>query len=165
MNARCFLARLALCLITSLLFVTSLSAQNIAASRRNPLQIALLAWYEINQTTSFYAGNCGDNRVWGGIISDGLAFDGENIWMSTVTDPCGTGGTYKVRASDGFVVPCGPPSFVSIGHLAYDGANMWITNGGLFVNKVRGSDCTILGSFMVGDETTAVAFDGARAVP
>jgi len=159
MNARCVGARLALCFIISVLLVSSLAAQNVSAGRRNPAQIALLEWYEINQTTSF--GSKCDGIGWG--IISGLAFDGTNIWMSGVTDTCGNGGVHKVRASDGLIVQCDGISIMyDIGRLAYDGANMWITDARIGVHKVRASDCTDLGYFPVGgNDTSAVAFDGA----
>jgi outer membrane lipoprotein-sorting protein len=46
--------------------------------------------------------------------------------------------------------------------IAFDGANMWIAdNGANSVTKLRASDGTILGTFVVGDHPIGVAFDGS----
>ena len=47
----------------------------VVSSSLNPLQVALLHWYGANQTTSFAAGSG----------PFGVAFDGENIWVSSST--------------------------------------------------------------------------------
>jgi DNA-binding beta-propeller fold protein YncE len=47
--------------------------------------------------------------------------------------------------------------------LAYDGANIWVTNSGdSTVAKVRATDGAILGTFAVGINPWGVVFDGAN---
>ena len=48
--------------------------------------------------------------------------------------------------------------------LAFDGANIWVANGGLLggVTKLRASDGASLGTFAVGVKPNALAFDGAN---
>ena len=114
----------------------------------NPLQIALLRWYEANQTAEFAAGSG----------PSGVAFDGANIWVTNYnSDTVAT-----LRASDGvnlgtFTVGTNPYG------VAFDGANIWVTNAGSnTVTKLRASDGTTLGTFPVGTLPAGVAFDGAN---
>src|SRR5579862_6471287 len=51
-----------------------LSTHNWAAG--NPLKIALLKWYQANQTTSFIVGKTQNSNPYG------VAFDGANIWTA-----------------------------------------------------------------------------------
>ncbi len=83
----------------------------------NPLQVALLRWYEMNQSgsTSFPVGTAPMS----------VAFDGANIWVANYADDNVT----KLRASDGanlgnFPVGTFPMS------VAFDGANIWVANNG-----------------------------------
>jgi len=47
--------------------------------------------------------------------------------------------------------------------LAFDGANIWVPNGGGTVTKVRASDGKILGTFGAGNaDGTGIAFDGVN---
>jgi hypothetical protein len=47
--------------------------------------------------------------------------------------------------------------------VAFDGANIWVTNGGSnSVTKLRASDGVHLGSFSVGNYPVGIAFDGAN---
>ena len=47
--------------------------------------------------------------------------------------------------------------------LAFDGANMWVANlGDDTITKLRASDGFELGTYSVGDISTALAFDGAN---
>jgi hypothetical protein len=56
-----------------------------------------------------------------------------------------------------FPVPGGPTA------IAFDGANIWVTNpGNNTVTHVRSSDGVILGAFPVGSNPKAIAFDGAN---
>jgi hypothetical protein len=48
------------------------SSIGVTASNRNPLQIALLHWYDANLTTAFKVSHA----------PVGLAFDGANIWVT-----------------------------------------------------------------------------------
>ena len=93
----------------------------------NPLQVALLRWYESTQTSGL------DYGV--GATPVGVAFDGANIWVANA----GSATVTKLRASDGTCngVPNPPGSDVSAcsvavgtnpSGVAFDGANIWVTN-------------------------------------
>ena len=56
----------------------------------NPLQIALLHWYDANLTTTFPVGSA----------PSGAVFDGANIWVANYIG----GSVTKVRASDGAIL-------------------------------------------------------------
>jgi len=112
----------------------------------------------------------------------GVAFDGANIWVTNQSSTT----VSKLRASDGtcagvanppgssvtacsFAVGTGPRG------VAFDGANIWVTNGSSnTVTTLRASDGTCNGvanppgssvtacSFAVGSNPMGVAFDGAN---
>jgi hypothetical protein len=117
---------------------------------RNPLQIALLRWYDANQAgITFNVGN----------LPAGIAFDGANIWVANMSSDNVT----KLRASDGAVLgtyglgggtgPCA---------VAFDGANIWVTNwADDTVTKLQASNGNLLGTYDVGHWPRGVAFDGA----
>jgi outer membrane protein assembly factor BamB len=112
----------------------------------NPLKIALLKWFPAYHSTSFKVGKS----------PIGLAFDGENIWVSNQYGQSLT----KLRANDGenlgtFTVGSGPTG------VAFDGANIWTANSfDGTVTKLRASDGKNLGTFSVGQAPLYVAFDG-----
>jgi len=118
----------------------------------NPMQIALLKWYQANQTTSFSVG----------LNPSGIAFDGASIWVTNYGD----GTVTKLRASDGaiedtFTVGKGPAA------VAFDGGNIWVTNAGdNSVSKLHASDGYCNGAypctFKVGTYPSGLAFDGAN---
>ena len=144
-----------LCVLSFLFFSVLALAQvspNIAdsgvnRSGKNPLQIALLHWYNANLTTTIPVGP----------NPQGAAFDGANIWTASWSDNTVT----KVRAND-----CTVLGSFSVGakafSLAFDGANIWVTTGGNQVTKLRASDGTVLGTFTVGVSPAGIAFDGAN---
>ncbi len=117
-------------------------------SGANFLAIALLRWYDANQTASF--------RV--GMNPNGLAFDGANMWVVNYS----SNNVMKLAASDGtllgtFNVGTNPYA------AAFDGANMWVVNYvSNTVTKLRASDGALLGTFNVGIAPRSVAFDGAN---
>jgi len=59
----------------------------VTSSNNNPLQIAILHWYNANLTTSFSVG----------LGPEGVAFDGANIWVANQV----SNNVTKLRASDG----------------------------------------------------------------
>jgi hypothetical protein len=64
---------------------------------------------------------------------------------------------YAANQTADFPMALGPSG------VAFDGANIWVTNGGANrVTKLRASDGTILGTFPVGNLPGGVAFDGAH---
>src|SRR5205807_9820265 len=79
---------------------------------------------------------------------EGMAFDGENIWVANRSSNTVT----KLKAVDGQVVG----TFrigggISPNGVAYDGANIWVTNyGSGNVTKLRRTDGVVQGIFAVG---------------
>ncbi len=90
----------------------------MGTSTRNPMQIALLRWYDDNETeaTSWPSFNVGN-------YPSGVAFDGAKIWVVNYASDT----VNKLRASDGdlqgtFNVGDRPRG------VAFDGANIWVAN-------------------------------------
>jgi DNA-binding beta-propeller fold protein YncE len=142
----------------ALLFAIAVSAQtagdglsapaNAAPPAQNPLRIALLRWYNANQTTSFAVGS----------QPYGVAFDGANIWTANFGD----GTVSKVRANDGTVLGTFRVGFSPIG-VTFDGANIWVSdNATNNVFKLRASDGATLGTFTIGGAPYGIAFDGSH---
>ena len=89
------------------------------ARSANTLQIALLRWYEANQSDITYPA--------GALTPWGICFDGANIWVTDARYDSRT--VSKLRASDGaslgtYTVGTGPQG------VCFDGANIWVTNSG-----------------------------------
>src|SRR5690242_20186980 len=116
-------------------------------SRRNPLLILSLgaalafactamAGQPSANVQSFPAGNS----------PEGLAFDGESIWVVNGPDSAVT----KLRASDGSiegVFPVGREPH----YLVFDGTNIWVANAGDgTVTELRASDGAFLASYHAG---------------
>ncbi len=115
----------------------------------NPLRVALLRWYEVNQARAAFPL---------GVDSAGVAvFDGAHIW---VTSP-NLGSITRLRVSDGATVgtfAAGPSSL----RAAFDGASIWVTNfSENTVTRLRASDGVNTGVFPAGANPAAIAFDGA----
>jgi hypothetical protein len=106
----------------------------VTNSTKNRQQIAILRWYEGNQTANFAVGQS----------AVGVAFDGTNIWVTnrevqlqTVTklrpsdgilcQPDCPGQVMKVRASDGLVLGSFNVRNEPDG-VVFDGANIWVAN-------------------------------------
>ncbi len=148
-----------LCGLATVLHLPRLRAQadpgaplsGVVSLKLNPLQIAILHWYNANFTASFPVGN--------GPFS--MAFDGANIWVTNAK----SNNVTELRAADGapmgtFALPAGTARCV-----AFDGANIWVagSNSGVgTVTKLRAADGTTLGTFSVGANPDGVAFDGAN---
>jgi hypothetical protein len=75
-------------LLPNLIQRSTVGAAGVAATNLNPLQIAILHWYDVNKITRFFLGN----SPWG------VAFDRDNIWVSAQT------GLRKLRANSGLVL-------------------------------------------------------------
>ena len=156
----------------------------------NPLQVAQLRWYAVNQIVrSFPVGNWAGAVVFDGIniwVADALstnvtklrASDGANLGTFSVggVKPDGlafdganiwvanqlSSTVTKLRASDGALLDTFPLDNRSPIGIAFDGANMWTANRNGTVTKLRTSDGEILGDFAVGVEPRSPAFDGAN---
>jgi len=132
--------------IWPLLAITLLSACVVQAQMVNPKAVAQLKWYKANQNSNTQLS----------IATTALGFDGENVWSGS------SGQIVKIRPSDNEII--GSYSYPSLpsGNMAFDGANLWVLNTEAnSVSKVRASDGTVMGTFMVGHAPLAVVFDGA----
>ena len=81
----------------------------------NPMQIALLRWYEANQAGIAYA--VGSHPY-------GICFDGTNIWVATYGN-----NVTKLKASDGSLVGTYDVGWLHF-DICFDGANIWVANYG-----------------------------------
>src|ERR1700733_15061900 len=129
--------------VLALLYACQLSAQNPA----NPIQVALLRWYQAN--TAAQISTCSS--------PSGMAFDGSHIWVACSTS---TGEVQEFNASDGALVQTitGVETPYS---LAYDGANIWVADYGYnAVTKINASTGAMSAPITVGTEPRGMAFDG-----
>jgi hypothetical protein len=120
-------------------------AQGPAGLTYNPMQVALLRWYEANQ--------CGIHFFTGGIphsfgTTGGVCFDGTNIWVANSQNYT----VGKLRASDGNLV-----GVYGVGRqpegICFDGANIWVANwGGDCVTKLNASGGGYIGTYAVGSD-------------
>ena len=153
----------------------------------NPLQVPLRRWYKHLSIPTFPVGPeptslafDGEN-IWdvdaGGLTkiraNDGailgtvrgfasvsqttrsIVYDGYSLWVASATNDFAV---TRVRASDGTILGKFGPGPAGPG-LAFDGANIWVANGGGLV-KLRASDGATVGTFPVNGGTTGPAFDG-----
>ena|SRR5260370_11570468 len=126
---------LALSFLCSLTLAQDSVGIGVTNSTKNPLQIAILHWYDANLTTTFPVGS----------IPLGMAFDGANLWVVNFGD----NNVAKVQPSTGKLLGISP---VGSGPnaAAYDGANIWVSNQlDDSVTKLRASDGKNLGTFAV----------------
>jgi hypothetical protein len=117
----------------------------------NPLQVAILRWYQFNNNT-------GNAFIQTGFNTSFVVFDGANIWASNA----GNNNVVKLRVSDGTIL-----GTFSVGQnpfgMVFDGANVWAANvGDNTVTKLRASDGANLGTFGVGPQPIGLTFDGAN---
>lgn len=116
----------------------------------NPTQIALLRWYEANQSGINYTLGLGPGRI---------CFDGANIWVSHAL----SGTVTKLNASDGGLI--GNYTVGVPWDICFDGANVWVTD--LFSNtviKLSASDGSLVGTYPGGitdSGLSGICFDGA----
>ena len=131
---------------------TSQSASlGVVTSQKNPLQIAILHWYDVNRAATLDLNPLG---VQGQNI---LCFDGASIWVASA----GTSNVTKIRTSDGVVLGTYPTYAIATAAV-FDGFNIWIADISRGVSKIRASDGTWLGKFGQGNSPAALAFDGAN---
>lgn len=128
----------------AMLYTLQLSAQNAS----NPIQVALLRWYQAN--TAALINSC---------HAQGLAFDGSHIWAG-----CPSASTIQeFNSSDGAHI-----NTISLGagvnpnYLLYDGANVWAANSNGTVTEVSASTGAIVRTVTVGANPANMAFDGAN---
>jgi hypothetical protein len=119
----------------------------------NPLRVATLQWYSVNETGLRYAIPPG-NTVH-------LAFDGANMWV--VSGQQLSSSITKIRASDGANLGTFSAGTERPQAIAFDGANMWVSNGeDNSVPKIRTSDGVRVGSVSIAFSPRGIAFDGAN---
>lgn len=120
----------------------------VTSSSQNPLQIAILHWYDANLTTQFTTAT--------GPM--GVAFDGANIWVSND----GSNNVTKLLASTGATLGTFASSGTFPAGVVFDGTNIWVTNN-LSANVTKMSHTgTVLGTFSVGTNPAGIAFDGTN---
>src|SRR6267143_185072 len=126
---------------------TSVSGVTSSNKTFNPLQVALLHWYDANLVGEISLPNA---------APFGMAFDGSNMWIASQGV-----GVFKVRASDGVKLATvtglqGPAG------LAFDGTNIWVSEiTGNSVAKIAGNG-TVRGTFPVAAAPLGLTFDGAN---
>ena len=133
--------------------IHAVTADNLTVAPPNPKQVAILRWYEANNSEVELRL---DDRP------DAIAFDGENMWVTNkgdedVSDDDAvtkiTALTRKVLAN--FSVGTAPSA------VAFDGENIWVANFGsndLTKFKIDGTKKRTLPSG--GQQPVALAFDG-----
>jgi len=105
---------------------------------------------------SFDIGNTGSNP------SQGIAFDGTNIWASNTGTNSAPQQTVTELSPSGqilgtFTVGSAPEA------MAFDGFSIWVCNNNSgAVSQLRASDGHTLGTFPVGSLPNGIAFDGAN---
>lgn len=132
---------------TAALFL--ITAQSWAQNKNNPIEIALLRWYQANTANALPLENtC--------ISPQGVAFDGAHMWVACF----GSNEIGEYNTNAGSFVQKVPLSH-SPNYLLYDGANVWVAypNSGV-VDKVQASTGTVLQPVTVGAGPWAMAFDG-----
>jgi len=133
-----------------------------AQNSTNPIQVALLRWYQGN-TVAHFSGNPASTCS----APTGLAFDGTHIWVACKGD----GHLQELNASDGKWMATVSLSDTPV-NLLYDGANIWVTNGSTSSGRVykvdvaavnagcsSGPTC-VTGPISVGSGPWGLAFDG-----
>ncbi len=129
---------------------TSVSGVTSSNKTFNPLQVALLHWYDANLVGEISLPNA---------APFGMAFDGSNMWIASQGV-----GVFKVRASDAAIL--GQFAVEDAATVAFDGANVWVAVDGLgpgsTVVKLRASDGAQLGSFDPGGNKFDIVFDGSH---
>jgi len=94
-------------------------------------------------------------------VPRGLAFDGTNLWVS---NNVASGSVTKISVVGTPTVLAVYPAAQSFTvDVAFDGSNIWTVNSGSqSITKFRASDGSLLGTFPIGGNTWAIAFDGAN---
>src|SRR5215831_18280922 len=121
-----------------------------AGASFNPLQIALLRWYQAGQAGAFFTAGPNPTEI---------AFDGASMWVTNASSNSVT----KFQASDGtvlgtFQVGAGPAG------IAFDGVTMWVANtGDSTVTRLTASTGLGIGPpIAVGVGPSELAFDGVN---
>jgi sugar lactone lactonase YvrE len=92
-----------------------------------------------------------------GAGSEGVAFDGMNIWVANYE----SGTVTKLRASDGTVL--GTFNVPSPSQIAFDGKGIWVATPDTgVVYLLRPSDGVQIGVFGAAVSPAGIAFDGAN---
>ena len=118
MKPKIFILRLAVfsaVAVISIIAVASASGQNTQSANPlyNPNQIAIQRWYQANQSPAQFT-------VGGG--TDGIVFDGVNLWVGSFES-----GMLTELSLNGNILATVKLAGNPIG-LAYDGANIWVAN-------------------------------------
>jgi hypothetical protein len=93
-----------------------------------------------------------------GVLSTGIAFDGQRIWTANLGSP----GSVSIVTLNPLNVATVTAGFSGPTGLVYDGANMWVTDGGDQMLKKLDSSANIIMSVPVGNAPSHPAFDGTN---
>jgi YVTN family beta-propeller protein len=118
----------------------------------NPQQVALLRWYEARQPLTLHIGDG----------PQGVAFDGENIWVANSGDGALGNSVSVFRASDSRFVEQWSALSNGPSAMAFDGHLMWVAN--TRDDTVRPFLLAVgpLPDVLVGDQPRGIAFDGTN---
>ena len=116
-------------------------------ARINPQRLAVLRWYEANETLAPLTVDTNPNH---------LAFDGVNMWLAHQFK-----GVWKLDTETGATLCTIPPFGSNLSGIAFDGTRLWITS--MDTQEVYAVDpqtCTVSAPVAVGVFPAGVAFDG-----
>lgn len=131
-----------------------------AQNSKNPIQVALLRWYQVNSVTQFP----GDNNC---VSPQNPVFDGAHIWVACA----GLNQIEELNASDGEWLRTINPVFTGTfssttpKNLMFDGQNIWAVNASTTagaVVKVNASSGAVSAPIPAGSGPFAMAFDGSN---
>jgi hypothetical protein len=111
-------------LITAAIAVLTLTSPISAQNATNPIQVALLRWYQANAAVTFSVCSSGGKP-------GSLAFDGKHIWVTCYS---GVSELQEFDSSDGRLVATvtqifnsGQYAGLTLSNLLYDGSNIWVS--------------------------------------
>jgi DNA-binding beta-propeller fold protein YncE len=127
----------------------SLTLQLSAQNANNPIEIALLRWYQANTAAQF--NTCAH--------PSGMTFDGAHIWVACPND----NEIQELNANDGAQVRI-VTGILNPYFLLFDGANIWVSNYGYStVTEVNASTGMTVGTPVpVGSYPVNMTFDGVN---
>jgi hypothetical protein len=93
-----------------------------------------------------------------GVLSTGIAFDGQRVWTANLGSP----GSVTIVTLPGGAALTVTAGFSGPTGMVFDGANIWVTDGGDQTLKKLDSNANILMSVTVGNAPSHPAFDGTN---
>jgi hypothetical protein len=98
-----------------------------------------------------------------GVSPIGISFDGARIWTAN-EGPGGSGGSVSIVTLNPLSVTTVTAGFTQAFGIQYDGANMWVTDGGTTPGKLLKLDSNgaIMQTVTVGNTPSLLVFDGTN---